>query len=126
MRFADDLGEPREALVGRTWRELGDSVAAVEPLVRESQEAIMAGTPVSREVEIDGPGGPEWRACTFLPFGRDALLVITEDITERKEAAAELNGSPGRSRPSGTGSPRSSTRSRTRSRSTTATTGTST
>jgi PAS domain S-box-containing protein len=90
MRFAEELGEPREALVGRTWHELRDSVAAVEPLVREVEETIMAGTPVSREVEVAGPGGPEWRACTFLPFGRGALLVISEDITERKEAAAEL------------------------------------
>ena len=72
------------------WRDLGTPLVMVEPLLREGLDGIMASSRVTREVEVPSAGGPEWRACTFLPFGRDALLVITEDITERKRAAAEL------------------------------------
>ncbi|MEN6517984.1 MAG: ATP-binding protein [Methanospirillum sp.] len=97
-RFAAERGEPGEALVGRSWRELGDHAAMVEPLVGEGLEAIVTGTPVSREIETAGPGGREWRAVTFLPFGRDALLLITEDVTGRKRAGEALRESEERLR----------------------------
>ncbi len=97
-RFAAERGEPREALAGRSWRELGHPMGVVEPLVKEALEAVMAGATVAREVEVAGTAGREWRACTFLPFGRDAVLVVTEDVSERKRAGEALRESEDRYR----------------------------
>ncbi len=88
-QFAAGLGEPREHLFGRTWRELWRDVPWVVPLVEGALQSVAAGTPCTSEVEVAGSEGA-WRACTFLPFGRDALLVITEDITERQRAEDRL------------------------------------
>ncbi len=85
-RFAAERGEPREALIGRTWRELGDPPAVIGPLAMEGLRAIASGIPFVREVEADRAEGPGWRACTFLPIFGDSLLVMTEDVTERRRA----------------------------------------
>ena len=83
-RFAAERGWALDVLIGRDWDSIGLAPAELGPLAEDARQAVAAGEVVSREVEITGPNGPAWRAFTFLPFGRDALLEITEDITERK------------------------------------------
>ena len=89
-RFAAEHGEDREALAGRSWRDLGHPLDVVEPLVRMARDAVLAGATVTREVEVAGTDGQEWRACTFLPFNRDAVLVVTGDVSERRRTEAAL------------------------------------
>ena len=89
-RFAAERGEDREALIGRSWRDLGAPLDIVEPLVREALEAVLTGATITRDVAVAGTNGGTWRACTFLPFGRDAILVITGDVTERKRIEEEM------------------------------------
>ncbi len=55
-----------------------------------AREAVQAGATVTRDVAVAGTDGREWRACTFLPFNRDAVLVVTEDISERRRAEQAL------------------------------------
>ncbi len=88
--FAAALGEPRETLIGRTWRELWREAAEIAPLVEGALRAVGAGTPFTREVEAAGPEGLGWRTVTFLPIFGDQVLVITEDVTERKWAEEAL------------------------------------
>ncbi len=89
-RFAVERGLPREAVVGRSYGEFGDREAVVGSLLAAGRRIMTDGRPVSREIEIPGREGPEYRACTLLPFPEDSLLVITEDITDRKRAELEL------------------------------------
>jgi PAS domain S-box-containing protein len=89
-RFAAALGEPREALVGRTWRELWPEAPGIAPLVEGALRSVGAGTPFTCELEAAGPAGQGWRAVTFLPIFRDQVLVITEEITERKRVEEAL------------------------------------
>ena len=89
-RFAAERGVSREALIGRSWRDLEGPMAVVEPLIREGLQTIMTGEMVIREVQTLDANKRGWRACTFLPFDGDALLVITEDITQRKQAELDL------------------------------------
>jgi PAS domain S-box-containing protein len=86
--FAAALGEPREALAGRTWRELWGEAPELAPLVEGALRSVGAGVPLDLELEAAGPAGPGWRAVTFLPIFGDQVLVITEEITERKRAEA--------------------------------------
>jgi PAS domain S-box-containing protein len=90
QRFALERGEPREGLIGRSWRELGDPPDVIGPLAGEGLGTMASGIPFVREVEADGPGGHGWRVCTFLPVFGDSLLVITEEVTERRRAGDAL------------------------------------
>jgi PAS domain S-box-containing protein len=91
--FAGDCGWALDVLIGRRWGEVGLPPDATAPLAEGAREARAAGRPVSRDLELPSPDGPAWRAVTFLPFGGDALLVLSGDITGRKrteEAEARL------------------------------------
>lgn len=108
-RFAAEHGRPAEALVGRSWRELGYDPAVIEPFAEETARAISAGRPCSREVEVAGPRGARWLAVTAVPIFGDSALVISEDASGRKEAEGMrvgdlLNGSVSRRRQRGAGS----------------------
>ncbi len=92
VQFAASRDRSRDDLVGLPWRDLGEVSGTIEPLVRACSATMPAGVPVSREVEVPAPGGTTWHEVTVLPFGPDALLVITGDITARKETEAALAG----------------------------------
>jgi PAS domain S-box-containing protein len=92
-RFATGHGEPREALAGRHWSELGYDPAVVGPFGEDTRRSTSAGTPFSREVEIAGPTGGQWLAVTALPIFGDSVLVISEDVTDRKQAEDALRRS---------------------------------
>ena len=82
--FGVELHQPREALIGRTWREIGLAPDLFEPFMEEVRQVIATGAPSAREGRYPHSTGTQWRACTFVPFSATAALVVSENIDERK------------------------------------------
>ena len=66
--------------------------------ISDDREVMDSGSPafIAEEIRVDGNGKPEWFETTKVPFdfeGKQAVLVMAIDITERKIAAEALHQS---------------------------------
>lgn len=89
-RFAEGLGRPPTTLVGRTREELARVAPELASIVDAAMPSVIDGTLFQREVETAGPAGPGWLAVLILPIFADQVLVITEDVTERRRAEDQI------------------------------------
>lgn len=96
-RFASDaagraLGLEPEAMVGRTWRELGFPAEAMEPFDRLRESVFATGRPARGETEFPLADGIHHYQYTIEPVFEDgeeagevaAVVVTAPDITEER------------------------------------------
>jgi diguanylate cyclase (GGDEF)-like protein/PAS domain S-box-containing protein len=88
------LAAPPEALLGRTVREVLPEDAAKEVL-NATREAAMHGSAYGYEICLSLPTGQRWFELSaarmrFQPGEKQRFIMLSRDITERKEAEAEI------------------------------------
>jgi len=94
QRFAESFGQPVEALVGSPVVDVVGE--AYRQRVSELIDAALAGQSLTFDDCVDLPvPGPRWLISSYLPDsdaqGRvNGVFVIAYDITDRKEAEAEI------------------------------------
>ena len=90
-------GEPREALIGRNWQTLVDQDRSDLAQLRQYAEDAFRGQPRTYEVWILRQGGEsvplEMRITASRYFGRDVLIAVARDLTERRRLESELRQS---------------------------------
>ena len=90
-------GEPREALIGRNWQSLVDQSHSDLAQIRQYAEDAFSGHPRTYEVWIvsrDGRHVPlEMHVTAARYFGRDVIIAVARDLTERRRLEAELRQS---------------------------------
>lgn len=92
------LDRPREALIGKTHRELGLPEALVVELDRPLAAVFDTAQPCSAEVVAPTPKGERYLEARIVPeFGTsgavETVIAITRDLTERKRAEEALQAS---------------------------------
>jgi PAS domain S-box-containing protein len=92
---AASIGRQRDALIGRTWQELGMDPGVMAPFMEELRTVIATGEPIVNETQYPYEDGIRWREYAIVPFpnadgsAMDALAV-SHDITDRKEGELAL------------------------------------
>ncbi len=90
-QFAQEFHQPRDALIGKTWLEIGIEPAMMEPFMTEVQQVITTGEPITNEVAYPSPGGVQWRIYSINPMpGGGQAVVVCSDITGQKKAEQSL------------------------------------
>jgi len=90
---AQVLGFSPDAMIGKTWQDLSLPAVIMEPV--DAQREIVMSTGRSLKSETDSATDNEVRFYEYIltPLStgssRKAVVVISRDITERKQAAAE-------------------------------------
>ncbi len=90
---AEVLGHAPEAVLGKTWRDLGLPAEAVEPLARACRAVLAGGRPEGGEVRLPTVLGQRYFEYLLMPlYGAEralvAVMLALRDITERKQAEA--------------------------------------
>ncbi|HEX6587576.1 MAG TPA: ATP-binding protein [Longimicrobiales bacterium] len=90
-------GEPREALIGRNWQSFVDAERSDLAQVRHQVEEAFRGRSRTYEVYVTTHGGQsvplEMHVTAARYFGRDVLIAVARDLTERRRLEAELRQS---------------------------------
>ena len=90
-------GVPREQLLGRTWDSLADTDANDMEAIRDALERAFAGKPQSLEAWVrheDGRSIPvEAKITAARYFGRDVVLAVARDLSERHRLEEQLRHS---------------------------------
>ena len=90
---AQVLGLPPEALLGKTWRDLGLPAALMEPVDAQRETVMLTGRSLKSETDFVTDNGVRSYEYILTPLHTDpstkAVVVISRDITERKQAEAE-------------------------------------
>jgi PAS domain S-box-containing protein len=88
------LGLTRQAMTGKTWRELGLPAATMEPVEKEWSEIFASRATLQREISYDTPAGKRHYEYFAFPVRSGdqvtAVLTVSRDITLRVEAESEL------------------------------------
>jgi len=100
-RFADMFGVPREEIIGRTSAEMGfwENPADRQELVRKLRtEGIVRIAPVNRRRKDGEIRHTLWSGETIRLKGREVLLTLHHDVTDRMLAEEKLRQSEERYR----------------------------
>jgi PAS domain S-box-containing protein len=90
---AQVLGFAPDALLGKTWRDLGLPAALMEPVDAQRETVMSTGRSLKSEIDFVTSKGVRSYEYILTPLSTDpatkAVIVISRDITERKQAEAE-------------------------------------
>ena len=90
---AQVLGLPPEALLGKTWRDLGLPAALMEPVDAQRETVMSTGRSLKSETDFVTSKGVRSYEYILTPLSPDAstkaVVVISRDMTERKQAEVE-------------------------------------
>ena len=90
-QVASGLKRQRDDMIGKTRQEIGLDLTTGEPFMTEVRQVIVTGEPFTTEVPYLYPGGVRWRTYSIhrMPAG-EQVVVVSSDITDRKEAEQSL------------------------------------
>ncbi len=91
-------GLPPAAVLGKTFRELGAPTNVADLWQRSLETTVATRKEQDVEFELPSPRGPRWYQSRMIPeWGRqgeiETVLVLSRDITERKQAEQALRES---------------------------------
>ncbi len=90
-QYAQGFHQPRDALIGKTWLEIGIDPAMMEPFMTEVRQVITSGEPFTSEAAYPSSDGLQWRTYSINPMpGGGQAVVVCSDITGQKEAEQSL------------------------------------
>ncbi|MBD1871855.1 PAS domain S-box protein [Nodosilinea sp. FACHB-131] len=94
---AQVLGLSPDALLGKTWRDIGLPAALMEPVDAQRKQVMSTGRSLKSETDFVTENGVRSYEYILTPLNTDpstqAVVVISRDITERKQAEAERHQS---------------------------------
>ncbi|MBD1919470.1 MULTISPECIES: PAS domain S-box protein [Cyanophyceae] len=90
---AQVLGLSPDALLGKTWRDIGLPAALMEPVDAQRKQVISTGRSLKSETDFVTGNGVRSYEYILTPLSTasstHAVVVISRDITDRKQAEAE-------------------------------------
>ena len=94
---AQVLGFSPDALVGKTWQDIGLPAALMEPVDTQRETVMSTGRSLKSETDFVTDNGVRSYEYILTPLSTDpsrkAVVVISRDITERKQAEIERDQS---------------------------------
>ncbi|MBD1865701.1 MULTISPECIES: PAS domain-containing protein, partial [Trichocoleus] len=92
---AQVLGFQPHDLVGKTWKELGLPADLMEPVDAQRETVMTTGRSLTSETVFTTDNGVRFYEYILAPLHADpstqSVVVISRDVTERKQAEAERN-----------------------------------
>jgi len=82
------LGLSSAKMIGKTWQELGLPAEQMTVFDLQRAEAIASGQPIRREIDFQAASGLHYYEYIIAPLQNQdqSIIVISRDITERKQA----------------------------------------
>lgn len=93
-RGAEVLGFQPNQLIGKTWRDIGLSAEIMERVDAQRETVMATGQPLRSETDFVTDSGVRSYEYILTPLTdsfTQSIVVISRDITERKQADAERN-----------------------------------
>jgi len=89
------LGFSVSAMVGKSWRDLGLPADRMELFNRQREQVLSTGRPSKSEIQFTTPTGVRYYEYIVFPISgeegqRQDVVVISRDITERRQTEEEL------------------------------------